>query len=431
METSGQARRPRILWVAYVFPPVGGTQGLRMQRYLQEITRADPAIAIDVLTIHQAAANPQFDRMLGLPGADGVRVHRVRPGVLHRLRYRWRLDQRCLGRGPATAAAANTIRLSNLGWLPRGAFWLAAGRTRRRYDAVYVFVDPFASLILGLVAALLNPRARLMLEYGDPRIPVRHRRLPLSRAGSVLERRALHRSCVAVFRTWGAVRAYQDHYPSVAAGTFTVLYGGVDWEPYDAVPAALGGPPNFSIVYTGTLYADSVDPEPFFRAVARVAAAQEDGSISVRMVGAESPAVSRLVRELSLEGLVTVAGHVPASEVIPIQRSAALLLAFGTRTHYKISSKLAQYIAARVPILYVTELADDPGAELVSRTRRGPVVPNEAGAIAAAILEARRAWLSGDLGARFDLSRTGEFSWQQVGSEVGTLLTGAARDRPA
>jgi hypothetical protein len=430
MRTSDQARRSRILWIAYVFPPVGGTQGLRMQRYLQEITRANPAIEIDVLTIRQAAANPQFDRMLGPPDAAGVRVHRVRPGLLHRLRYRWRLDQRCAGRGRATAVLANTIHVSNLGWIPRGAAWLAVHRARRSYDAVYVFVDPFASLILGVIATLLNPRARLVLEYGDPRIPVRHRRLPLSRAGSALERKALHRSGAAIFRTWGAVRAYRDHYPSVPAGTFTVLYGGVDWEPYDSVPPALGGPPGFSIIYTGTIYADSVDPEPFFRAVGRVAAAEENGPISVRMVGAQSPVVTGLVRDLGLGGLVTVTGHVPASEVIPIQRSAAFLLAFGTRTRYKISSKLAQYVAARVPILYVSELPDDPGAELVSRTRRGLVVPNEAGAIADAILEARRSWLRGDLHARFDLSRTGAFSWQQVSSEVGSLLTGSARGRP-
>ena len=44
----------RILWVAYVFPPAGGTQGVRMKRYLEEIIRAQPDAEIDVLTIRQS-----------------------------------------------------------------------------------------------------------------------------------------------------------------------------------------------------------------------------------------------------------------------------------------------------------------------------------------------------------------------------------------
>jgi glycosyltransferase involved in cell wall biosynthesis len=428
------AGQPRVLWIAYVFPPAGGTQGLRMQRYLQEITRADPSLTIDVLTIRQSAANPQYDEMLGLGAIEGVRVHQVRPGWLHEMRYRWRLDQRSLpgGRARANAAVLSLIHLSNLGWIPWAATWIAVRGTvvRRRYDAVYVFVDPFASLLLAMIAAVLNPGARLVMEYGDPRIPVRRGRRSLLRAAAVLEERTLRRSAAAIFRTQAAIRAYQARYPSVSPERFAVLYGGVDWEPYDApAPApASPGAAEFTIAYTGTLYVDSVDPEPFFRAVARVAACGVE-PVRVRMVGAESPVAVSLVRDLGLGEVVSFTGHVPASQVISMQRSATLLLAFGFQVPYKISSKIAQYFAARVPILFIGEAYDDPGAELVRRYRRGVNAPNEAGAIASAILDVHGSWQRGDLGRRFDLSRSGQYSWHQLGGQVRTLLTGSTGGR--
>jgi glycosyltransferase involved in cell wall biosynthesis len=429
MEGPRATGRPRILWIAYVFPPAGGTQGLRMQRYLQEITGADPSLAIDVLTISQNAANPQYDGLLDLPG-QGVRVHRVWPGWLHGLRYRWRIDQRSLASGRATTLFLSVIHLSNLGWIPRAVAWIALRSivARRRYDAVYVFVDPFACLLLAMIASAVNPRARLVLEYGDPRIPVRTGCRPVLRAGGLLEDRVLRRSSAVIFRTRAALRAYQAHYPGVSAESFTIVYGGVDWEPYDAPAPVSPGSAEFTIAYTGTLYADSVDPEPFFRAVAAVAASGVE-RLRVRMVGAQDPVAIRLVRDLGLGRIVSFAGHVPARQVISVQASAALLLAFGTRVPYKISSKIAQYFAARVPILFIGEADDDPGAELVRLHRRGLVARNEADAIATAIRDVHDAWQRGDLGRLFDLSRTGQYSWQQVSSQVRTLLISSTGGR--
>jgi glycosyltransferase involved in cell wall biosynthesis len=423
MTISDGVRMRRILWIAYVFPPAGGMQGLRMQRYLQEIALAHPDTTIDVLTIQQSQANPQFDPTLAghLPAA--VRVICVNPGILHLLRYRWHLDSRSTARH-ATAGAAiwlTLIRLSNLSWIPRAATWIIRS-ARRRYDAIYVFVDPFASVGLGLLAAGLNPAARLVLEFGDPRIPVRLGYQPLRRISARLERKALCRSAAAIFRTQAAISAYRTYYSGVPADRFTVLYGGVDWEPYDAAPDVPARPTVFSIAYTGTIYADSVDPAPFFMALARIV--RSGAVIDVRIAGAPSRVITELVRDLDLDHVVRQVGHVDAKGVVAIQRTATLLLAFGCSSRYKISSKLAQYIAARTPILYVAESEAEPGAELVRQSRRGEVVRNEADAIEAAILDFRQAWECGELRDRFELSRSTEFSWQQLGGEVGSLLGG-------
>jgi glycosyltransferase involved in cell wall biosynthesis len=417
-----QPSRPvrRILWIAYVFPPVGGTEGLRMVRYLEEIVRADPQIAVDVLTVQPDTAVPQYDPALVRALPASVRVVRVQPGALHRLRYRFGLDGLALSRPPWRRALARAvISLSNLAWIPRATCLLWKKRVCA-YVGVYIFVDPFASLLLALVARRVFRDARIVMEYGDPRLPCRSGPRPLLTAARYVERRAL--LCgKAIFRTHEAVQLYQSHYPAIPSSNLSVLYGGVDWEAYDAV-AAGARTKEFQIVYTGTIYADSVDPSPFMEAIAEVALSGR--SITVLIAGAPDPGMVRLTRVLGLENVVTFRGHVPAADLPAIQRSATLLLAFGFRNPYKLSSKLAQYVAARVPILYLAGSPSEPGAKLVAEARRGIVVPNRVTQIAEGIEAARQLWEKGEMAVRFDLSRTGEFSWAQAAKQILPLLDG-------
>ena len=411
MSTVANARPMRILWIAHVFPPVGGTQGLRMARYLQELTHGS-SLQVDVLTIRQSRNNPQWDAALaaGLPGS--VSIHRVNPGWLYQHRFAWKLDHRAEARGRSWLL--NAIRLGNLPWLPRAARWIL-GRGRRRYDGIYVFADPLVSIALGLLAARLNPDARLVLEYGRG-LPAPHR------GAAFLERHALARCRAAIVRTQATVRAYRDRYPAVPGDRFIVLYGGVDRGLYDAT----GGPfiqDRFSIVYTGVVYSDTVSPEPFFRAVQQIVSGGV--ALDVVMAGARSPAVEQIVARLDLAGVVSMPGHLALAEVAAVQQRASLLLAFGFRDPFKISSKLAQYFAARVPVLYIAGSGADPGAVLVSQSRRGLVVANDTAEIRAAIESVRLLRVDGGLAGRFDLSSTDEYSWESVARSVGSLLTGS------
>ena len=413
----------RVLWIAYVFPPAGGSQGLRMQQYLKMICLAHPDVTVDVLTIRQTELNAQFDPRLLEDVPASVRIHRVGPGFLHRLRYRWGLDRRYLGSAGRRSRHLMLclIQLSNLGWIPHAAAWLgrqAAGR----YDAVYVFVDPFSSLALALLASVLNPGARLVLEYGDPRISVRGITTLLGRTAAWLEERTLRRCSAAILRTQAALDAYLAAYGSIPASRLAVIYGGVDSGLYDAADASSGAG-QFRICYTGTMYSHSADPSPFFHAVARIVA---DRRLPVRVViaGAENPALTRMVKELNLDAAVTLTGHLPMDRMASVQRSATLLLAFGLDNPYQISSKLAQYITARVPVLYVTAYGDDPGAELIRSSGRGLLVENTVAAIECGILHCLRLWQDGNLPSCFNLSRTDEFSWHQVAGAVAAMITG-------
>jgi glycosyltransferase involved in cell wall biosynthesis len=415
--------RRRILWISYVFPPVGGTQGLRMQQYLRKICQAHPDFAVDVLTIRQTKLNAQLDPQLlaGIPAS--VRIHRVRPGVLHQLRYRWGFDRRYEAHPGSRLAylMLAVIQLSNLGWLPYAARWLV-GRAWRRYDAVYVFVDPFTSLIPALLAAGLNPGARLVVEYGDPRLSARGITTLLGRAAGRLEERALRRCSAAIFRTKAAAEAYRAGYPSIPVDRLAVIYGGVDCELYDTAGASSVADA-FVICYTGTMYSYSADPAPFFQAIAKIAG-QGGPPVRVVIAGAENPVITRLVKDLGLTRTVTITGHLPAHAIVPIQRSASLLLAFGFAGSHRISSKLAQYITARVPVLYITASRDDPGAELIRSSGRGLLVANDADAIEDGIAGCLRLWRAGEFPGCFNVSRTDEFSWQRVAGQVAARITG-------
>ena len=146
--------------------------------------------------------------------------------------------------------------------------------------------------------------------------------------------------------------------------------------------------------------------------------------VRVIIAGAENPNITRLVKELDLTAAVTMTGHLPMSRIVPIQQSASLLLAFGVDNPYQISAKLAEYITARVPVLYITGSPDDPGAELIRSSGRGLVVENTAGAIEDAILRYLRLWQDDKLPSLFDLSRTDQFSWHRVAGEFASQITG-------
>jgi Glycosyl transferases group 1 len=420
-------RPHRILWIANVFPPVGGGQGRRMRRYLEEIVSAHPETVIDVLTIHPDATIPWRDEVLGGALPATVRVDRVPPGLLHHLRYRLRLDALTLSLPESwrRRALLGVICLSNVAWIAPAAIQLWRQR-RSDYTSVYVFVDPFVSVALALLARRLHPAARIVLEYGDPRIPGKAGSHPLVRAGAWLERRALIRSHAAVFRAQDVIELYRNQFPSVPADRYHIVYGGVNWEDYDKVPCA-AGQEEFRIVYSGTIYADSVDPAPFIRAIHKVI---RDGyKVSVTMIGSPDRSVVQLAEDLALGTAITFLGHIPVDELPAIQRSAALLLAFGFDSPYKISNKLAEYVAARVPILFITASASEPGARLVRDARRGIVVSNDVTDIADSIESACDLWEQGALSEQFDMGRSGAFGWAEGASKIFILLHGDERSQ--
>jgi hypothetical protein len=159
----------------------------------------------------------------------------------------------------------------------------------------------------------------------------------------------------------------------------------VRWVPNGAALLDIGdGEPNHvpsapgTFVYTGYLY-DSRNPVEFFEAFTLLAAENSAGPFRPRCILAGR--IERGVRN-TLERVVgrlgdgmspfELPGTLPHLEAVRLQRSAFALLLFvnvGRQTEGTIPAKLFEYIAARRPILAVTENGDV--AEIVRRGRLG------------------------------------------------------------
>jgi glycosyltransferase involved in cell wall biosynthesis len=238
-------------------------------------------------------------------------------------------------------------------------------------------------------------------------------------AGETIERLLLRHADKVIAKTESVAQVYSSLYPGISPDKFLVLYGGIEWAVYDSIEACVRTD-RFTICHTGILYEDSVDPEPFFRAVRELT--DEGLQIEVLFLGEKAGAIEGLIQSYHLQDQMRTLGHKPYLEAAAYQKAADLLLAFSCLTPYKILSKLAQYVAARKPLLVITELDVDPSGAFVEDNRRGLSVENSPEVIKDAILLIHGLWQEGSLGSRFDLVLRESVSFDYLVSRISDCL---------
>lgn len=407
-----------VLWIAFVFPPLGGTQGRWMAEYLAALVEMAPSLRVEVLTVWPSRAEAQYDEALTQRIPRQVITHRI--PCLSRWALNWIRARRQTvvsrrGWGGWVRVAARAAQVAgSLEWLTLGLAWLAWNwaRARRRFGGVYVFVDPFVSLALGWVAKELH-RCTLVVEYGDPwavKPSTQRAAWPIRCFGRLLERAALPRATLVLLQTNAALKAYRMLYRHVRPDRWGVAYGGVSPDGYHATPG-----PNlreFLVAYTGTLNPDLVDPVPFFEAAAQ--AARQGIRFRLVLVGAHRERFQSLVEAHGLEGMAVVEGHRPLDVVRGYQLSAAVLLVFDTVTRYKVPSKIAEYAFAGRPILLVSREGRSEAARLVLASRLGVVVQNRVDAILGGLTDLYRLWRQGLLEQQFNLSGVPDWTNERI-----------------
>jgi glycosyltransferase involved in cell wall biosynthesis len=241
----------------------------------------------------------------------------------------------------------------------------------------------------------------------------------LVRLGGFFEKRFLAGADKIITRTPAVTREYLRIYPDLERDRFIELYGGIDWEEYDSVKPE-SEKNEFTICHTGLLYADTADPAPFFHALSDLVS--ERLPIRLLLLGEVDPETEVMVKKMNLEENVTFTGHRPYSEVVHYQRSSSMLLAFSPTTPYKIPSKIGQYIAARRPILLITDLDCDPSADLVFTNNRGLVSANSKDRIREAILRIYEYWEKDVMDEQFDFSQMSNISYQYIAASIKKSL---------
>jgi glycosyltransferase involved in cell wall biosynthesis len=200
-----------------------------------------------------------------------------------------------------------------------------------------------------------------------------------------LELKTLLMADELVTSSWPQSRFLEKLHRRKHVHTVTIGY---DPERDNVPPAALTQ--KFTITYTGILYGQERNPGKFLQALSELIAegAVNKQDLAIRFYGKPDGWVHDQVRKLGLEGIVIQYDSIPWEECLKRQRESQILLQLNWENPEErgaYSGKIAEYLAARRPILCVGGFGNDVMEELMKETSVGAYCP--------AILEAKQAIL--------------------------------------
>jgi glycosyltransferase involved in cell wall biosynthesis len=370
--------RPRVLVLAYYFPPVGGAgvqRTLKFVKYLAPLgwdatviaTRSRAYAARDESLLAEVPREARVRRTAALPLARylGFALHRLR---LQRLRaYVMWPD-------------------GGLGWAPFALLAALRAARKDRPDVLFSSSAPYGSHLVALVVARLTG-LRWVADFRDewaanPHLAGQPRLL--ARLSERAERAITSRARrIVVAADYFRLRGLPHDDPRRVE-----IVNGVDEDDFrhDA-----SGPPadRFVISHVGTLY-ELQDPSIALRAIAALAAR---GVIDAARVEA------RLVGNVWIPGFapppglrLELTGYVEHRRAIAEMRAATVLLLYVPASSLAPSGKLFEYLASGRPVLCLAR-ADNLASRLVREWNAGAVAdPDDQAAIEEAMLALWRRW---------------------------------------
>jgi len=346
------------------------------------------------LAEHWAAAGHEV-RVVGawFPGlareetAAGVRVTRAGGTLVARLRRRYgATTARGLpggergsggGRGGGAAGAllgwANRAVWRRVWWPDYACLWYrpalaAAGRglANDPPDAVVSVSDPFTCHLVGLGLSRRVPRARWLVDVGDP-FSVQEATPPcnpllyrgLSRR---MEARVLSRADAVLLTGAGPLASYRRAFPR-EAGKMAIVPPLLTGD-----PAGVGGERTFPVdgklrlVCVGTLYRGVRSPAGLLALFSRLVAGWPTRSPELHFFGNTAECADELSRSPLFGRSLFVHGPVPRERALAALRDADCLVNIGNATANQLPSKLVEYVAAGRPILNLASSPEDTSA---------------------------------------------------------------------
>lgn len=358
---------PRVLIVAYYFPPIGGIGSIRLARFASLLPRLgwEPVVLAPRKTPHAADTHLDFpeDQVVRSLSVELSQVGRAALGA--RAGGAAGTDQAARARTHAAfrAAAHRYVFFpdAQIGWYP-GA--VAAGlRTLRAepFDVIYSSSNPMTAHV---IARALSRRTRVpwVAEYRDPwsdRLPRGH---PYLRRARLLERAVAREATTVVLPTpiWAA------HYGSLWDTEIARLPNGHDARLPEPRP-----PKHPTLTHVGSFYPGDHDLTTLWQALARLRAREPEGVPRVRFVGHLPVEIPQQLAAHGLGDLLESTGFVSHEEAMSELMSSSMLIASGIAGKRPASrgwvpAKLFEYLASGLPVLYVA----DPNTD-ASRLLRG------------------------------------------------------------
>jgi glycosyltransferase involved in cell wall biosynthesis len=359
------ARPPRILYLAFFFPPSRSSGVYRARATAEQLAAA----GWDV-TVH-TAPREFFTRYIGSVDEsleEGVdpRITVSRPGMGY---FRWERDIRRYGR-----FRANMPVLANAGynwtqrrffpehyasWIPHVVARALRQHARRRFDLILATGNPFASFAAAWWIHRLTgvPYA---IDYRDSwtlNLFTEQDKYPPEHPAWAWERRVIERSALTVFVNEGLRAWHAERYPA-AADRMAVVPNG--WEPELLGRAAFPGPATgrpLRFGYIGTMTEQLPLAELFdgWRA-ARAHPEMADATLDLYgHLGFFKQSADSLSDRIPLgEDLgVTHRGPLAKTEVGDAYRGLDALVFWAAGARYVTSGKIFEYMATGKPIVSV------------------------------------------------------------------------------
>lgn len=381
---------PRVLVVAYDFPPHGAIGTMRTLRLVRQLDRE--GWQVTVLTGSPKTYLPGTPLEPALESQVPSRVHVIQTRAVRGLNAIGRTAAALRRTNvdavptPSTSAAAAaptsglvrriadwvdaafSIPDNESGWIVPAALrgihhLMSAGRP----DVIYSSAPPWSGQVVAWILAVAARRPWIA-DFRDPwaRAPWRDWRKPFrQRAAAAFERRVVGRADAVLFVTRANLAEFSAFYGRQASQGFHFVPNGCDPEEIEAVDP-LPRREEFVLLHAGTLYG-ARNPMPVMRAAAR---AIERGAVDrkrfrLRFLGniSLSTDLTAECQRLGIADAVEFVPRVTRTESLRELKAASALLLVQTGTTVSVPGKAYEYLAAGRPVLALSEEGET--AELV------------------------------------------------------------------
>jgi glycosyltransferase involved in cell wall biosynthesis len=350
------ADTPRVLMVAYHYPPWFGSSGVhrtvKFTRYLPD-TGWQPI----VLTAHPRAYETTSVQRLA---ETSDKVHVVRAFALDSRRH---LAVR--GRSPKILAVPDRW----ITWWPDA---VRRGLRLIREEKPTALWSTFPIATAHLIALTLHWRTGIpwVADFRDPMIEDEYPGNPRTdRVYRWIERHCVASAAFLVFTTESARDLYLKRYPALSADRCRVITNGYDEADFRQLPSPIARVGTVvRLVHSGIVYPAERDPRAFFRALARLKQAdvisRTTFALDLRAPGF-GDYYGRIIHELGIEDLVKILPPVPYGDALAECASAdALVLMQDASCNRQIPAKAYEYLRLGRPILALTSAEGDTAALL-------------------------------------------------------------------
>ncbi|OPX36126.1 MAG: hypothetical protein B1H11_07980 [Desulfobacteraceae bacterium 4484_190.1] len=289
----------------------------------------------------------------------------------------------------------------HIGWLPFAVVRGLRIIKKNRIDLVYATGSPWTCLLIGTILKWLTG-CPLILDFRDPWVsnPVfLVRPVLLRKLETFMEQHVVHIADGIIANTEELKTNFLHRYKFLSSDLATCITNGFDAY-QDSKRVSKNWPKKLIFTHAGSLYF-SRNPKNILLALKKLL---DSGKILEREIqfiflgGIEvnDPDISDLLAAPELKTCVEILPRVPHTKVSTYLRESDILFLIQLDFPLQVPRKLFDYIAARKPILAITDI-EGASAHLMQKYNLGVVVNNQVDDIASAIYSFYQKWKDASL----------------------------------